>query len=482
MVGAMIAARAEIEAQLGPGGVIADPKEKSGYERGARYGAGTAAFVVRPKSTVEVQQVVRWAHRHRLQLIPQGANTGLVAAASPDSSGTQVIVSLERMRQDISLDRDNRTVRVSAGVLLHSLNERLAEDGLWFPIDLGANPSIGGMIAANTGGSRLLRYGDVRRNLLGLEVVLADADATLLNVMRGLRKDNTGVDLKQLFVGTSGAFGIITSAILEVHPLPRQRASALLIPRTAESATELLRELEARCGELLTSFEGMSRVAMECVFHSRPQVPNPFAGGQVPDVAILAELTSTTHASLGLDLEAALERVLADLMERDDAPLADALMGRSEHSWQLRHAISDSLRERGTVIAFDVSVRRSLVQPFRSRMTEILRQTWPHLMVCDFGHWGDGGLHFNIVWPRDCGIPPNAEVIEEIRECVYRTLVQEFEGSFSAEHGIGPYNRAIYERFTAPEQVKIAGALQEVLSPDGRLGVVRFGSNRSPAN
>lgn len=473
--GATIAARAEIEALLGPGGVIADPTEKSGYERGARYGAGTAACVVRPKSTIEVQEIVRWARRHRLKLIPQGANTGLVAAASPDGTATQVIVSLERMRQEITLDRDNRTVRVSAGVLLQSLNDRLTEEGLWFPIDLGANPSIGGMIATNTGGSRLLRYGDVRRNLLGLEVVLADDDATLLDLMRGLRKDNTGVDLKQLFVGTSGAFGIVTGAILEVHPLPRQRASALLIPTRAESATDLLRELESRCGELLTSFEGMSRAAMQCVLQFRPQVPNPFVAGPVPEAAILVELTSATGPSLGFDLEAALERVLADLLELDESPLADALLGRAEQSWQLRHAISDSLREAGTVIAFDLSVRRSLVQSFRLRMTEILRETWPHLAVCDFGHWGDGGLHFNLVWPRDCGILPDATSIEEIRSCVYRTLVHEFQGSFSAEHGIGPYNRAIYERFTAPEQLKLAGALQGLTNPDACLGVAHFG-------
>jgi FAD/FMN-containing dehydrogenase len=219
----------------------------------------------------------------------------------------------------------------------------------------------------------------------------------------------------------------------------------------------------------------MSRAAMECVFRFRPQVPNPFAGGQVPEVAVLVELTSATGPSLGFDLEAALERVLGDLLERDDSPLADALLGRPEQSWQLRHAISDSLREAGAVIAFDVSVRRSLVQPFRLRMAAILREAWPHLAVCDFGHWGDGGLHFNLVWPRDCGVPPDPKSIEEIRSRVYRTLVQEFQGSFSAEHGIGPYNRAIYERFTAPEQLRLAGALQGLTNPDARLGVVHFG-------
>jgi FAD/FMN-containing dehydrogenase len=474
MRGNPAAVLAEIAAILGPAGIITEPSEKAGYERGARYGAGLAACVVRPKTTVEVQQVVRWAYRHQLQLIPQGANTGLVAAASPDSTATQVIVSLERMRSEIALDAENRTVAVSAGVLLQTLNERLAPEGLWFPIDLGANPSIGGMIAANTGGARLLKYGDVRRQLLGLDVVMADAEGTRLDLMRGLRKDNTGVDLKQLFIGTSGAFGIITSAILEVHPLPQQRASALLIPRTAESATNVLRSLEQRCGELLTSFEGMSRAAMECVFRSRPQVVNPFARADVPEVAVLVELSSGLGRSQ-LDLDATLESVLMELADGPESPLVDALMGRAEQSWQLRHALSDALREAGQVIAFDISVRRSLVQSFRRRMTDELRCAWPHLRVCDFGHWGDGGLHFNIVWPHDCVIASDAETVQSVRDRVYQVLVREFNGSFSAEHGIGPYNRAIYEQFTTPEQVRLAGSLQRLVNPDARLGVVNFG-------
>lgn len=468
------AALEELSGLLGPAGVLCDSISLAGYERGARYGGGRAACVVRPKDTDEVRAVVRWSHRHGIRIIAQGANTGLVAAASPDESGNDVIVSLERMRQDIQVDLDNRTARVSAGVLLHALNERLHAHGLCFPIDLGANPSIGGMIAANTGGARLLKYGDVRRNLLGLEVVLADSEATCLQLTSGLRKDNSGVDLKQLFVGTSGAFGIITAAVLEVHPLPRQRATALLVPRTPAAAADLLRGIEARCGELLTSFEGMSGAAMECAFRHQPQVRNPF-GDEIPELAILVELSTTVASDLGLDLDRVLENVLAALAEDADAPLADALLGRAEESWQLRHAISASLREAGTVIAFDISLRRSVVQSFRSMMIKQLGERWPHLRVCDFGHLGDGGLHFNVVWPHDCAVEPSAAVVEQVREHVYRALVEQFQGSFSAEHGIGPYNQAVYERFTAPDQMRLAGSLQRLANPDARLGTVNFG-------
>ncbi|MBL8265169.1 FAD-binding oxidoreductase [Steroidobacter sp.] len=468
------AAVAELVALLGDAAVLGSPADLSGYERGTRYGAGRAACVARPRDAREVQQVIRWARKHELRLIAQGANTGLVAAASPDDTGNQVIVSFERMRHEIDLDVHNRTVRVGAGVLLQSLNDYLQPHGLCFPIDLGANPSIGGMIAANTGGARLMKYGDVRRNLLGLEVVLADEPATHLDFMSGLRKDNSGVDLKQLFVGTSGAFGFITSAILEVHPLPQQRACALLVPSTPERALDLLRAFELKCGELLTSFEAMSKAAMECVFRFRPQIRNPF-GETVPELVILVELTSAMPASMGVDLESMLETVLTELAESDDATLADALLGRAEESWQLRHAISDSLREAGKVIAFDISVRRSSIQAFRDLMIQELKQRWPHLKVCDFGHLGDGGLHLNLVWPHDCGIEPDAAVIQEIRAFVYHVLVSQFQGSFSAEHGVGPYNSAIYQRYTASNQQHIAGSLQRLLNPDGALGTVKFG-------
>lgn len=473
-------ALAELAALLGPTAVLANPSDIAGYERGVRYGAGRAACVARPSSTRDVQHIVRWAFRHGLRLIAQGANTGLVAAAAPDDSGDQVIVSFERMRHEIDLDPHNRTVRVAAGVLLQTLNDHLRPHGLCFPIDLGANPSIGGMIAANTGGARLLKYGDVRRNLLGLEVVLADETATHVDLMRDLRKDNSGVDIKQLFTGTSGAFGFVTAAILEVHPLPQQRATALLVPRTSASALELLRALEMNCGELLASFEAMSRAAMECVFRFRPRIRNPF-GESVPELAILVELTSAVPPSMGLDLERMIESALAESTEGDDAPLADALLGRAEESWQLRHAISDCLREAGTVIAFDISVRRSAVPAFRDFMIQQLRQRWPSLQVCDFGHFGDGGLHFNLVWPHDSYLQPDPAIIQKVREFVYDAVVQRFHGSFSAEHGIGPFNNAFYERYTAPSRLALAGKLQTLFNPDGRLGTVRFGPSGAPA-
>src|SRR5690606_1854300 len=206
---------ADLAGLVGSEQVFTDAADKVRYETGARYGEGKAAVVVRPASAAEVAAVVSYCVQAKVPLIAQGANTGLVAASTPDGSGTQVVLSLERLRGDIAVDRANRTATVGAGVTLQELNDKLAEHELCFPIDLGANPSLGGMIATNTGGSRLIRYGDVRHNLLGIEVVLADPPGQVLDLMSGLRKNNTGYDLKQLFVGVGGAGGVITRAVVQ---------------------------------------------------------------------------------------------------------------------------------------------------------------------------------------------------------------------------------------------------------------------------
>ncbi|TIT85936.1 MAG: FAD-binding oxidoreductase, partial [Mesorhizobium sp.] len=198
------AALAEI---LGPDGVLQDCASLAAYENGARYDRGSAALVLRPRGTAEVSACVAYCVREHIALIPQSGNTGLVSGSTPDTSGAQVVLSLDRMTPIFGLDIDNRSIHVDAGTRLSDLNGRLEPSGLFFPIDLGADPRVGGMLATNTGGSRFVKYGDVRRNTLGLKVVLADKAGTVVDLLSGLRKNNTGVDWKQLFIGTSGVFG-----------------------------------------------------------------------------------------------------------------------------------------------------------------------------------------------------------------------------------------------------------------------------------
>ncbi|MGQ3280036.1 MAG: FAD-binding oxidoreductase, partial [Shinella sp.] len=237
-----------LKSLLGEKGLLTEASDMAAYETGARYDKGRAAFVARPTATEEVSAVVSYCVKNGIALVPQSGNTGLVSGSTPDGSGQQGVLSLDRLTAPFELDRVNRTIKAGAGVRLSDLNGKLDETGLFFPIDLGADPRLGGMIATNTGGSRFLRYGDVRRNTLGLTVVLADEAGTVLDLSSDLRKNNTGVDWKQLFIGTSGAFGIITECVLNLEPAPKQSATALLVPSSDEQVSALLVAMEDALG------------------------------------------------------------------------------------------------------------------------------------------------------------------------------------------------------------------------------------------
>jgi len=460
----------DLAALLGPGAVLTDPADLEKYETGWRYGKGRALLVARPASTGEVVRVLAFCRERGLRVLPQGANTGLVGASVPDAGGRMVVLSLERLNRRLELDVLNRTVTVDAGVLLSGLNQALAEHGLTFPVDLPADPQIGGMIAANTGGARLLRYGDVRRNLLGLEVALADG--SVVDALTSLRKNNTGLDLKQLFTGTSGVFGVITGAVLQVTPLPRQRAAALVGVQDGAAALGLLQALERGQSELLAAFEVMSRAALAPVFGGHGQLRNPFGAGLAP-YTVLVEL-ATTLPETALDLAALLESALAGHMEDHEAELTDVLMGRPDEFWAVRHHISESLREQGRVLAFDVSVPRSRLPAFTDAVKAWLRAEHPCFQVCDFGHWGDGGTHLNLVWREEEAALPAAELVPLVQRRIYDLAVLEFAGSYSAEHGVGPHNQAFFDAYASPAQKAAGAALKACFDPEGMLGTVRL--------
>ena len=464
----MAGLREELEALLGADAVVWESADLARYETGWRYGAGRARVAVRPASAAQVADFLGLCGRHRLRVVAQGANTGLVGASVPDSGGAMAVLSLERLNHRLEIDPLDRTVVVDAGVTLGALNAALAPHGLHFPVDLGADPQVGGMVATNTGGARLLRYGDVRRNLLGLEVALADG--TLVATLDALRKNNTGLDWKQLFTGTTGLFGVVTAAVLQVAPLPRQRAAALVAVAGGGPVLDLLRALEAGLSEVLTAFEAVSGNALEAVFRHQPGVRNPF--GELPAYAVLVELASTLPEA-ALDLAALLEGALADHIEGAEGVL-DVRFGRPGDFWAIRHAVSESLRQEGRVLAFDLAVPRSRLPEFTAAVTAWLHAAHPFVRVCDFGHWGDGGTHLNLVW-RDSDSPrPPAELGRLIQDQVYRMTVEGFAGSFSAEHGIGPHNQHCFDAFT-PAPVKAVGAaLRAHFDPQGLLGTARL--------
>jgi FAD/FMN-containing dehydrogenase len=469
-----VSAVSDLQRLIGADAVLAPSDGLERYERGYRYGNGRALAVARPATTDELRAVVRYCFGKGVRIVSQGANTGLVAAATPDSTGDQLILSLERLRAIEDVNVGDRTVRVQAGTRLSALNRQLASHQLFFPIDLGADPSIGGMIASNTGGSRLLRYGDVQKNLLGLEVVLADEDATVLTDMKALRKDNSGIDLKQLLVGTSGTFGIITAAQLEVQRLPVQTATALLVPARQEAIPRLLNLLEAEAGEFLAAFEGMSANAVEAALAHNPRIRNPFDEGSVPPYTVLVELASVLGPDR-IDLNDFLADRLGAYMSADDPLIVDGLLGRSEDLWAIRHSISDGVKALGRIIAFDVSVGRTRLPALRAELLAAVHASYPFLRVCDFGHGGDGGDHFNIVWPSDASPAYDASTVDTLRDLVYDTVVRRFGGSFRAEHGVGPYNVAYYKRYTSPEERAFAGKLKQLCDPKEILGNIDFG-------
>lgn len=457
---------------LGEGAVVTEPHERARYEQGWRYGAGQALAAVRPSSTEEVSRVLAFASSRRIRVVPQGANSGLVGGSTPDASGRMLVLSLERLDRLLEVGAVDRTVTASGGVRLSQLDAALAEKGLLFPIDIGADPTVGGMIATNAAGNRVLRYGDVRRNLLGLEVVLADG--SVLDLMTALRKNNTGLDAKQVFVGTSGVFGVVTRAVLQVAPRPAQRATALVGLAEASAAMTLLSHLERSAGELLSAFEVMSAEALAPVFRYQPRLRNPF-GASPPPYAVLVEL-STMLAADRLSLDDLLESTLGAMVEGEAGEdVTDVFPGKPADLWDIRHHVSESLRHEGEVLGLDIGVPRSSMPAFVEAARDLLAPDYPFVRVCDFGHWADGGVHLNLVWNKEEARRPAADLKAELQPLVYDLAVSRFHGSYSAEHGIGPHNQAFYDRYTPALVKQVCAALKARLDPEGLLGTTRLG-------
>ena len=463
---------ADLRAMLGADAVLTDPDDLVRYESGWRYGKGRALLAVRPGTTAEVAKLITYCHEHGIRVMPQGANTGLVGASNPDASGEMLVLSLERLNKRLAIDPINRTAVVDGGVLLSALNEALAEHGLMFPIDLGADPTIGGMIVTNTGGTRLLKYGDVRHNLQGIEVVLADG--TVVDALNHLRKNNTGLDLKQIFVGTSGVFGVVTGAVLQVVPVPKQHATALVGCASGEAALALLQALERELADVFTAYEVISANAITPVFAHHPDIRNPYGASQPPAYTALVELSSTLPVT-ALNLPEVLEERLGAFLEGEAGEgITDVFMGKSEDFWAIRHHISEGLRNEGKVLAFDISVPRSRMAAFTAAAVALLDQDYPFVRACDFGHWGDGGTHLNLVWDEATAPVPTADLVPVLQARIYELAVKGFDGSYSAEHGVGPHNQRFYDAYT-PDPVKAVNhALKGQLDPLNLMGTTRL--------
>ena len=429
------------------------------HERPWRGEPGRALAVALPTDVEEVRRVVRWARRHGIRLLPQGAVTGLVGASTPPPQGPPpLVVSTDALTGRLEIDPTSATAVVSAGVRLSALNEAAGAHGLELPIDLAADPALGAMVATDTGGSRVLRYGDMAAHVLGLQVVVADEEATVLGDLRGLRKDNTGPDPLGLFVGSSGAFGIITAVSVALSPRPAERVTALVGPLDDTEAIRLLTHLRTRLADRLSAFEVMCPTAIAAAAGHMADPPNVDAGRD-PQVTVLVESSGDLLC----------EEMLVESVATFGTGASDAaLMVPAAATWGLRHAITVGLRDLGTVIGFDLSVLPSAIPALRARGRELVARHRADLLVADFGHWGDGGVHFNVVVPHGVTLP-EAE-LEELRDAVFGLVVDELGGSFSAEHGIGPLNARWWLRTTSGLQRSVLAAFKAEVDPLGILG------------
>lgn len=457
-------ALSELARELGGDAVLTDPADLEPFERPWRGRTGRAAAVVRPADVEGVRAVVRWAFASRVALVVQGANTGLVEAGVPDGEGDQVVLQLGRLDRIRELDPVDRLVVAEAGVTLDRLDAALAGHDLELPIDLAAVPSVGGIVATNAGGARTIRHGDVRRRTLGVEAVLADPTASLISDLKGLRKDSTGLALRDLVVGSSGTLAIVTAAALDVTYRTHARVTAFVAVASHADAVALLVALERRAGDALSAFEVLDPEVVEAIVTRVPDVSAPFPT-LPPGPIVLVELAERLF-------DRDLTTMLAEVLDADTAlpGLIDAVVVPTDTAWRLRHAASEAVAREAAasdrvVVALDVAVRRSRLPALLAAVAPAVTAIDRRILVRAFGHGGDGGMHLLLLVPG--AIAEHAA--PAVRDVVYR-LVESEGGTFSAEHGLGPVNLAWAEAFRTPARQRLAEAVRTHFDPSGILG------------
>jgi FAD/FMN-containing dehydrogenase len=429
---------------------------------------GRAALVVKPATADEVSAIVKLCAETHTPIVPQGGNTSLCGASVPDDTGTAIVLNLSRMNRVREIDADNNTLTVEAGCVLQTIQQSANDADRLFPLSLASEGScqIGGNIATNAGGTGVLRYGNMRDLVLGLECVLPSGD--IWHGLRGLRKDNTGYDLKQLFIGSEGTLGIITAAVLKLYPQPKARATALVALKDANDGLALLNVIKQNFGDRLTGFEIMMRVCLDLVFRHIPNTHDPFA--QAYPWYALVELTDTHGQD---DLTEDLQNALVKFMKTRS--VQDAVVARSEMQsnqlWHLRENISEAQRLEGLSIKHDVSVPVSRVPQFVVEASGALHKHFPGIRIVAFGHMGDGNMHFNCSKPDTQDNAVFLAQTDEVNRVVY-DLVDSLGGSMSAEHGIGQLKREELLRYKSPVEIAAMRAIKQTLDP---LGIMNPG-------
>lgn len=446
---------------LGEGGFIDNKSDLDRYQVEWRgLWTGQCDLVAKPNSTEQVSQVLAICYEHEIAVVPQGGNTGLVGGGVPESG---IVLTTERLNKIREIDPVNFTISCDSGVVLADIQSKADDVDRLFPLSLGAEGScqIGGNLSTNAGGVQVLKYGNARDLVLGLEAVLPDG--RIWDGMRGLRKDNTGYDLKHLFVGAEGTLGIITGAVLKLYPKPRQKETCIVAFASVEKCIELFTRMNAYAGDALTAYEAMNSLAVEMTVKHGEGVRDPFEK-QYPWYALM-ELTSPRE---GGDLRDALEVVLERAFE--DETVLDGVIAesgaQSADFWRIRELIPESQGHEGASIKNDVSVPISRVPDFINSTHAAVEKVMPGIRFVSFGHIGDGNFHYNLTQPigsdRDAYLEQWHDVTDPINE-----IVHSLNGSFSAEHGIGQLKLNELERYRSGVEIDIMKSIKAALDPKG---------------
>ncbi|HET9976173.1 MAG TPA: FAD-binding oxidoreductase [Burkholderiaceae bacterium] len=426
---------------------------------------GRALAVVLPGSTAEVAEIVRACAAHGTSIVPQGGNTGLVGGGVPDASGTQVLLSLQRMNRVRELDRANLTLTAEAGCVLQAVQQAADDAGLLFPLSLAAEGSctIGGNLATNAGGTQVLRFGNARALCLGLEVVTASGE--VWHGLSGLRKDNTGYDLRDLFIGSEGTLGIITAATLALHPKPAATMTALASCADLEAAQDLLGRARVRLGPGLTGFEVMNAFSLALVAKHFPRLRQPLTAAPW---TVLLELSDTEGEAPARERFESLLGAALEAGVIGDAAIAESV-AQSHAMWHLRESIPLAQAEEGLNIKHDIALPVSRIPAFCATTGAALERAVPGVRLVNFGHLGDGNLHYNVQAPEGADAAAFLREREvEVNAIVYGA-VRESGGSISAEHGIGVLKRAELPHYKDATALALMRAVKAALDPRALL-------------
>jgi len=463
-------ARQESLANAFSGRLITDENDKAPFlvDWRKRY-QGNALGIAIPDTVQDVAKVVQWCRDNQHNVVPQGGNTGMSGAATPDQSSNNVVLSLTRLNSVRAIDRINNTITVDAGCTLAEVQQAAEKEERLFPLSLPSEGSctIGGNLSTNAGGCQVLRYGNARELCLGVEVVTANGE--LWDGLRGLRKDNTGYDLRDLFVGSEGTLGVITAATLKLYPLPAAKVTALATVQSPKKALELLDLAQQHMASSLTAFELISDICLDLVAEHFENCPKPFTPAS-PYYVLLecSDAESEAHATERFEI------LMTQAFEAEivtDAIVADSL-ARSRQLWAFRENISEAQSAAGKNIKHDISVPISAIGEFIEQTNKQLIDSFDGIRMVVFGHLGDGNLHYNVSPPAEKSGPENADAFLALQPDINRLThdaVVAAGGSISAEHGLGVLRRDENARYKSDIEMSLMHAIKRTLDPDLRM-------------